>query len=146
MSSQSDDFEARMKRVRAKVRNREPVRIHSRATGEEPDGFSLLSIVRPQLAFVLGAVALVVCRGVAMNYLPVEKGATTLGWIDGAVVIGALVVIGLLFGKSDRVSHVALLVGAWVAFITEGYYIRAFPELMSQVYSPGYVGLVMLGG
>jgi hypothetical protein len=77
--------------------------------------------------------------------LGVEPSTDLLGWGEGIVVFVLLVIIGLLFGMSDHVSHGALIVGATLAFMLEGHYIPAIPGLMEQVYTPEYVGLVVLG-
>ncbi len=102
------------------------------------------AILLPQLAFILGAVALVAGRGIAMNYLMIEPSTDLLGLGEGCVIVVLLLAIGLLFGKSNLISHGALVLGASLAFLGEGYYIPVIPELMESIYNPNYVGLVLL--
>lgn len=145
MANQDDDFRARIKRVRARSGQFAPTpdRRVTRKTdvGEQA---MMAAILRPQLAVLLGAVALVAGRGFAMNYLMIEPSTELLGWGEGGVVFLLLFVIGLLFGKSDLISHGALVVGAALAFLLERYYIPVFPGLMESIYTPGYVALVLL--
>jgi hypothetical protein len=79
-----------------------------------------------------------------MNYLLIEPSTELLGWGEGAIVLLLLLVIGLLFGKSELISHGALVVGASMAFLGESYYIPLVPELMESIYNPDYVSLVLL--
>ena len=144
MGSQDSDFEARIKRVKVRSGQNAPM-LGQRRVGDDSFDENAMSwaILLPQMAFVLGAVALVAGRGVAMNYLKIEPSTDLLGFGEGCIVVVLLLAIGALFGKSNVISHGALVVGASLAFLGEGYYIPIVPELMESVYSPGYVGLVL---
>jgi hypothetical protein len=142
MGKHDDDFEARIKRVRVKAKQYAPMPDQRRA-GDDEHAMSG-AILRPQLALILGAVALIAGRGIAMNYLMIEPSTDVLGLGEGGVVILLLLVIGLLFGKSDLISLGALVVGASLAFLGEGFYIPFVPELMESIYNPDYVSLVLL--
>ena len=102
------------------------------------------AILLPQLAFILGVAALVAGRGIAMNYLMIVPSTDLLGFGEGCVVAVLLLTIGVLFGKSNLIAHGALVVGASLAFLGEGYFIPVVPELMESIYNPNYVGLVLL--
>ena len=142
MGIQDDDFEARTKRVRVKSRQFAPMPGQQRVGDDSFDEQAMSrAILLPQLALILGAVALVAGRGIAMNYLMIEPSTDLLGLGDGGVVLIILFAIGLLFGKSNLISHCALVVGASLAFVGEGYYIAFAPELMESIYNPDYVGL-----
>ncbi len=145
MGIQDDDFEARIKRVQVQSRRNAPMPDQRRAGDDSFDERTMSSaILLPQLAFILGAVALVAGRGIAMNYLMIEPSTDLLGFGEGIVVAVLLLAIGVLFGKSNLISHGALVVGAALAFLGEGYYIPVVPELMESIYNPDYVGLVLL--
>jgi hypothetical protein len=145
MGIQDNDFAARIKRVQVRSGRNAP-RPDKRRAGD--GGFDEQAMGRavllPQLAFLLGAVALVAGRGIAMNYLMIEPSTDLLGFGEGCVIVVLLLAIGVMFGKSNLISHGALVVGALVAFFGEGYYILIVPELMESIYNPGYVGLVLL--
>ena len=79
-----------------------------------------------------------------MNTLNITPSTELLGLGEGGVIVVLLVVIGLLFGKSDWFSHIALVVGAALAFLAESYYIALAPDLMGSIYNPGYVALALL--
>lgn len=102
------------------------------------------AILLPQLALVLGALAMIAGRAFAMNYLTLAPDTNVLSAGEGAVVLLLLVGIGLLLGRSQVIAHGALVVGAALAFLAEDYYIALAPELMSSVYDPEYVGRVLL--
>jgi hypothetical protein len=145
MGIQDNDFEARIKRVQVQSRQNAPMP-NQRRVGDDRFGEQVMSrtILLPQLAFILGAVAMVAGRGIAMNYLMIEPSIDLLGLGEGCVVVVFLLAIGVLFGKSNLISHGALVVGASLAFLGEGYYIPVVPELMESIYNPDYVGLVLL--
>ena len=145
MGIQDDDFEARIKRVQVQSRQNAPMPDQRRVGDDSFDEQAMSwAILLPQLAFILGAVALVAGRGIAMNYLMIEPSTDLLGLGEGIVVAVLLLAIGVLFGKSNPISHGALVVGASLAFLGEGYYIPVVPELMESIYNPDYVGLVLL--
>ena len=145
MGIQDDDFEARIKRVQVQSRRNAPMHDQRRVGDDSFDEQAMSwAILLPQLAFILGAVALVAGRGIAMNYLMIEPSTDLLGLGEGIVVAVLLLAIGVLFGKSNPISHGALVVGASLAFLGEGYYIPVVPELMESIYNPDYVGLVLL--
>ncbi len=145
MGIQDDDFEARIKRVQVQSRRSAPMPNQRRVGDDGVDEQAMSgAILLPQLAFILGAVALVAGRGIAMNYLMIEPSTELLGLVEGCVVAALLFAIGVLFGKSNPISHGALVVGASLAFLSEGYYIPVVPELMESIYNPDYVGLVLL--
>jgi len=144
MSNLDDDFAARAKRI--KVRSG-PITPIARPQTDDDDtdiGEIAGQILRPQLALILGAVAMVLGRAFAIHYLGVEPSSENLGIPEGLVVMVLLVAIGLIFGKSDYLSHGALVVGAALSFFLEGFYIRFFPSVMEVLYTPGYVALVTL--
>jgi len=89
--------------------------------------------------------ALVAGRSIAMSQFGIETSTQTLSPPEGAIVLVLLVIIGLVFGKSNYVSHIAMAFGAALAFLTESYYITAMPDLMAQIYTPEYVTRVTLG-
>ena len=145
MGIQDSDFEARIKRVQVRSRRNAPMPGQRRAGDDRFDEKAMSrAILFPQLAFVLGAVALVAGRAIAMNYLMFEPSTDLLGLGEGAVIVALLFAIGMLFGKSNLISHGALVAGAALAFLGEGYYIPAVPGLMDSIYNPDYVGLVLL--
>lgn len=145
MGNQDDDFKARAKRVRVQSMQSAPIPARRRVNDDDFDAKATRwAVLRPQLALILGAVALVVGRAIAMNFLGIEPSTELLGLGEGGVVILLLVVIGLLLGKSQYISHAALVIGASLAFLGEGYYIPIIPKLMESVYSPGYVALVVI--
>lgn len=145
MGIQDNDFEARIKRVQVQSMRNAPMPSERRVGSDSFDEQAMgQAILLPQLAFILGAVALVAGRGIAMNYLMIEPSTDLLGLGEGCVVVVLLLAIGVLFGKSSPISHGALVVGASLAFLGEGYYIPVVPELMESIYNPDYVGLVLL--
>jgi hypothetical protein len=145
MSDQDADFKARVKRLRLQPRQYAQMPDRSLAGGRDFDEKAMSgAILRPQLALILGAVAMIAGRGFAMNYLLIEPSTELLGWGEGVIVILLLLVTGLLFGKSELISHGALVVGASLAFLGESYYIPLVPELMESIYNPDYVSLVFL--
>jgi hypothetical protein len=147
MGVHDDDFEARIKRVKVKSMRHAPMPDRRRVGGDDDDETAMSgAILRPQLALILGAVALIAGRAIAMNTLSIQPSTDLLGAGEGAVVIVLLFGIGLLFGKSDPISLCALVVGASLAFLGEGYYIPFVPDLMGSIYNPGYVALVVLTG
>ncbi len=146
MSSLDDDFRARANRIKAHSGPIEPVARPARAAvAETGERGVVLSFLKPQLALVLGAILLVMGRGIAMRYLGVEPSGELLSIAEGVVVLLLLAGAGLLFGRSDIISHCALLAGAALAFLGEGFYIPLFPGLMEMIYDPTYVALVVLG-
>lgn len=146
MSNMDRDFQARAKRVRAQTGLGAPMPARRRVVKEDSGESALiLAVFRPQLAFLLGAVALVAGRAVAMRYLGVEPSTEVLGLREAGLVLVLLVGIGPLFGKSDHLSHGALVVGASLAFLLEGFYVPMASDLMSTIYTPDYVGRVVLG-
>ena len=145
MSNQDDDFQARVKRVRVKPGPQAQPLGQMRGGDDGVDEKAMgRAILRPQLALVLGAVGLIVGRGIAMNYLMIEPSTDLLGLGEGAIIVAILVVFGLLFGKSDHISHGALVVGASLAFLGESFYIPLMPDLMGSIYNQSYVSLVFL--
>ena len=150
MSHLDDDFAARAKRVRARTGDAPPMPVKARARRVRDDDrgeqAAVLAILRPQLALVLGAVALVAGRAVSMSHLGIEPSTDVLGLAEAGLVLILLFALGLLFGKSDFISHGALVVGAALSFLCEGYYILMAPELMSSIYDPEYVGRVLILG
>ena len=145
MGIQDGGFEARIKRVQVQSRKNAPMPGQRRVGDDRFDEQAMSrAILLPQLAFILGAVALVAGRGIAMNYLMIAPSTDLLGWGEGIIVAVLLLAIGVLFGKSNPISHGALVVGASLAFLGEGYYIPVVPELMESIYNPDYVGLVLL--
>jgi hypothetical protein len=148
MSNQDDAFRARIKRVRARTGHSAPAPAPSRRRVRDDDAGDqspIWPILRPQLALVLGALAMIAGRAFAMTYLMLEPDTDVLSGGEGAVVLLLLVGIGLMFGTSQAIAHGALVVGAALAFLAEGYYIALAPELMSSIYDPEYVGRVLLG-
>jgi len=146
MASADGDFEARMKRVKARA---QPAALHNPAQTAEKDfdeNAMIFAVLRPQLALVLGAFAMIAGRAVAMNYLDITPSTELLGWGEGIIVLVLLFALGAMLGTSQYLSHGALLLGAALAFLGEGYYIPVIPDAMAQVYTPEYVGLVMLQG
>ena len=147
MADQGGDIEARMKRVKKRLNQREPGRRGQRAAAVETEERSLVkTVIRAEIAFLLGIAALLAGRGVAMNLLEVEPSTVAMGRVEGGLVVALLVVLGLLFGKKDYASHVALVAGAGLAYMAEPYYVPALSALMEKIYTPHYVGLVKLGG
>ena len=145
MGIQDGGFEARIKRVQVQSRKNAPMPGQRRVGDDRFDEQAMSrAILLPQLAFILGAVALVAGRGIAMNYLMIEPSTDLLGWGEGCVILLLLLAIGVLFGKSNLISHGALVVGASLAFLGEGYYIPVVPDLMASIYNSDYVGLVLL--
>ena len=145
MGIQDNAFEARIKRVQVRSRRNAPMPDQRRAGDDSFDEQAMSrAILLPQLAFILGAVALIAGRGIAMNYLMFEPSTDLLGYGEGGVVVVFLLAIGVLFGKSNLISHGALVVGASLAFLGESYYIPIVPELMESIYNPDYVRLVLL--
>jgi len=145
MSNLDEDFAARAKRVRARTAGSAPMPLKARVRDEDRTDHALvMAILRPQLALILGAVAMILGRAFAMNSLGIEPSTELLGWGEGGVVLILLLPIGLLFGKSDAISHGALAVGAALAFLCESFYIPIAPDLMGLLYTPEYVARVIL--
>lgn len=156
MSSQDDDLQARIKRVRARagrgapmpnapMRNAPMPAARRRGVADDADEHAaILGILRPQLAFVLGVAAMIGGRAFAMNSLMLEPSTEVLGPGEGIVVLAILAGLGLLLFRRDAIALGALVVGAALGFLLEGYFIPIIPELMSSLYSPDYVGLVIL--
>ena len=114
-------FEARIKRVQVQSRKNAPMPGQRRVGDDRFDEQAMSrAILLPQLAFILGAVALVAGRGIAMNYLMIEPSTDLLGLGDGGMVVVLLLAIGVLFGKSNPISHGAWVVGASWDFLGEG--------------------------
>jgi hypothetical protein len=145
MTVQDDDLRTRIARAEVKSRRTSPMP-RQRRVGDDSFDEQAMSrkILLPQLAFILGAVALIAGRAIAMNTLMITPSTELLGLGEGVVIVALLVAIGLLFGKSDWVSHIALVVGAALAFLGESYYITLAPDLMESIFNPDYVGLVVL--
>ncbi|MHA1528275.1 MAG: hypothetical protein ACTSVG_04605 [Alphaproteobacteria bacterium] len=147
MGFQDSDFAARIKRVEVKSRRDAPMRGLRTVRDDSFDEQAMSrAILYPQLALVLGAVALVAGRAIAMNYLKIGPSADLLGLGEGCLVAALLFAIGMLFGKSNLIAHGALVIGASLAFFGEAYYIPVVPELMESIYNPEYVGRVLLYG
>ncbi len=145
MTVQDDDLRTRIKHVQVQSRRNAPMHDQRRVRDDSFDEQAMSGVILlPQLAFILGAVALVAGRGIAMNYLMIEPSTDLLGLGEGCVIVILLLAIGVAFGKSNLISHGALVVGASLAFLGEGYYIPVVPELMESIYNPDYVGLVLL--
>lgn len=161
MSSRDDDFQARIKRVRARagrgaptpnaptpnapMRNAPMPAARRRVVADDADEHAaILGILRPQLAFVLGVAAMIGGRAFAMNSLMLEPSTEVLGAGEGIVVLAILAGLGLLLFRRDAIALGALVVGAALGFLLEGYFIPVMPELMSTLYTPDYVGLVIL--
>ena len=145
MINQDTDFAARIKRVKKHPKRLAQTPTRQIAAKSNSGELSIArTILRPQLAFVLGVVALIAGRSIAMNSLMVEPSTEVLGLGEGVIVVGFLFVLGLMFGKSDLMSHGSLIAGASLAFLTEGLYIRLSPELMESLYNADYVALVFL--
>jgi hypothetical protein len=145
MGIYNDGFEARIKRVQVKSRQRAPMPDLRRGDDDSSDGQVMsLAILLPQVAFVLGAIALIVGRAISMNTLMLEPSTDLLGLGEGCVIIILLIVFGGMFGKSNHISHGAMVIGASLAFLGESYYIRVVPELMKSIYNPEYVDLLLL--
>ena len=147
--SDRDDFQARLKCVKGRARNKEftmpELGRRQEHHHEEVNTEALaMAILRPQLVLVLGFIALIVGRSIAMNVFGIEPSTELLGLGEGIVVLALLVVLGVLFGLTEYILHGALVVGAALAFMLESYYIPAIPGLIEQVYTPGYVNLVVL--
>lgn len=146
MAHMDDDFEARFKRVKARTAHRATI---PRAREVDDAGSGELAtagaILRPALALVLGVVALILGRAVAMNQFMVEASPDLLSPIEGALILPLLVVFGLLLGRSQVMSQVAMIAGAVLAFLCERYYVPVVPDLMAAIYTPGYVETVLLG-
>jgi hypothetical protein len=146
MTSQDQDFDERIKRVRVKLGNDAPMPQRRRGNDARIDEASLiLSVMLPQVALVLGALSLIAGRAIAMNYLGIEPSGHVLGVAEGALILLILVAMGLMLGRGQMLSHGALLVGASLAFLGEPLYIPAAPELMGSIYSSEYVTRVILG-
>lgn len=145
MASLDEDFEARMNRVRAKSRNFAPATEPRHAGGSDVDERAVITtILRPQLALVLGAIALILGRAIAIHQLGVEPNPELLSLTEGIAVLPFLVMIGLAIGRSHVISHLAMVVGATLSFMLEGYYIPLAPGLMEMIYDPDYVSIVYL--
>jgi hypothetical protein len=145
MGIYNDGFEARIKRVQVKSRQRAPMPDLRHGDDDSSDGQVMsLAILLPQVAFVLGAIALIVGRAISMNTLMLEPSTDLLGLGEGCVIIILLIVFGGMFGKSNHISHGAMVIGASLAFLGESYYIRVVPELMKSIYNPEYVDLLLL--
>jgi len=145
MASIDDDFQARIKRVRAQSGRAEPKAARARADDGDFDERALIAtILRPQIALILGAFALIAGRAIAINQLGIEPGLNQLSLAEGAVILPFLIIFGLLIGRSEYISHGALIVGAAVAFLCEAFYFPVAPGVMSSVYGEAYVSLVIL--
>jgi len=147
MTSQDQDFDARIKRLKVKLGDDAPVprrRVASEA-GFDESAF-MLRVMLPQVALVLGALAMIAGRAIAISYLGVEPSRHVLGVAEGGLIMLILVAIGLMMGRRQTLSHGALLVGASLAFLGEALYFPVVPDLMTSVYSPEYVARVILGG
>ena len=146
MGSQDDDFQMRAKRVRARS-GHGPAMPSARQAAAPDDGAAhapVAAILLPQLALVLGMIAMVAGRAFAMHALMIEPDTELLGPGEGAVVLALLAGIGLLLFRSHVIAQGALVVGAALGFLLEGYFIPLLPEVMSAVYNPDYVALVIL--
>lgn len=141
-----DDFRARVKRVQAQAGRAAPAPQARRARDDDLSEHAFIgAVLRPQLAAVLGAVAMIVGRALCMRSLGLEPSTELLSMTEAGVVFVMLFGIGLAFGRSDVISHVALVVGASLAFLLEGWYVLLAPGLMEAIYGPDYVGRVILG-
>ena len=141
----SDDFEERLKRVRSQQHRAAPEpRLGAGSERDFDEGAFVGKILLPQLAFVLGFAALIAARSVVMNQFGVEASTQTLSIAEGAAALVLLAVIALLFGR-NYFAHLALVLGACLAFLGEGIFIPLAPQLMEQIYTPEYVALVDLG-
>jgi hypothetical protein len=147
MSNQDDALQARIKRMKVQPSRNVRAPARNRAAEKEFDeGRFSAAILLPQLALVLGFLAMIAGRSIAMNQFMIEPNPNLLGGSEGAIVFALLLVIGLLFGKSNHISHGALVIGASLAFLGESFYVPLFSGVMESVYNENYVSLVMLGG
>ena len=145
MANQDDAFTARMNRVRAQSRPGAPMPSARVESDRDFDEHAMIgAVLRPQLALILGAVSLILGRSIAMNQFMVESSPDLLSPTEGAIILPFLVVFGLLLGRSHVVSHIALVVGAALAFLCESYYLPLAPGLMEQVYNTEYVQNVLI--
>lgn len=145
MNSLDSEFRARANRIKAHSGPIEPVARRAQPVAAETDERGLLlAFLKPQLALLLGAVMLVLGRGIAMRYLGVEPSGELMSIAEGVVVLLLLAGVGLVFGRSEIISHCALLAGAALAFLGESLYIPLFPTVMEMIYDPAYVALVVL--
>ena len=145
MSNQDDAFTARMNRVRAQSRPGAPMPSARAESGGDFDEHAMIgAVLRPQLALVLGAVSLILGRGIAINQFGVELSPDLLSLTEGAIVLPFLVIFGLLLGRNQVISHIALVVGAALAFLCESYYMPFAAGLMEQVYTSEYVHNVLI--
>ena len=146
MSDANDDLQARIKRFGGQPPRLAPTPARGRIVDDDSGVEALIAaVLRPQLAFLLGAVAMVAGRAFAMNYLMIEPSTEVLGLNEGAVILVLLVGIGLLLGRREVISHGAMVVGASLAFLMESFYLPLAPDLMGSVYTPEYVSRVLLG-
>lgn len=145
MSNQDVDFAARARRVKARsgpigaTPRQRPV---AQDVGDEQP--LLATILRVQIAFLLGIVAMVVGRAFAMNYLMIESSTDVLALSEGLCVLVLLLAFGFMLGRSQFVAHGAMVVGASLAFLGEAFYMPLAPNLMGALYSPEYVARVLL--
>ena len=147
MSSRDDDLQARIKRVKARTGDGLAMPSARRAVADDTgEPASVGALLRPQLALVLGLMAMVAGRAFAMHSLMIEPDTEVLGPAEGAVVLAILAGLGLLLFRRDVIAQGALVVGAALGFLLEGYFIPLAPELMSRLYTPEYVALVILNG
>ena len=148
MSNQDIDFAARARRVRARSDPVGPAPRQARTapgtrdTAAEPP--VMAAVVRVQIAFLLGIVAMIAGRAVAMNTLMIEPSTEVLALSEGLCVLVLLAAFGLVLGRSQFVAHGAMVVGASLAFLGEGFYVPLVPGLMEAVYSPEYVARVLV--
>lgn len=148
--SQSDDFNKRLKKVKAKLPGGPPpVGLNRRMAYEKDDDddfeVSFGKMVLPPLAFVLGAFALVAGRSIAMSQLGVEGSTQTLHIAEGVIALILMGIVALVMGKTNYIAMLAQVAGAALAFTTEGIWVPMMPELMEQIYTPEYVSRVVLG-
>jgi len=145
MANQDDAFTARMNRVRAQSRPGAPMPSAGADSSGDFDEHAMIgAVLRPQLALILGAVAMILGRSIAMNQFMVESSPDLLSPTEGAIVLPFLVIFGLLLGRSQIISHIALVVGAALAFLCESYYMPLAPGLMESIYNSDYVNNVLI--
>ncbi len=148
--SQSDDFNKRLKKVKAKLPGGPPpVGLNRRMAYAKDDDddleISVGKMVLPPIAFVLGALALVAGRSIAMSQLGIEGSTQTLHIAEGVITLILMGIVVLVMGKTNYIAMLALLIGGVLAFMSEPIWVPMMASLMEQIYTPEYVSRVVLG-
>lgn len=147
--SDERNFEERLKRVKKRLPNAPPPTGMNRRAAfdkEMDDGdISPIKLALPPVGLLLGLLAFVLGRSVAISQIGVEASSTMLTIPEGVVIVIMLAIFGLILGKSNYVALIAMVVGALLAFYVEPFIIAAFPDLMETIYSPDYVARSSLG-